>query len=113
MRDASPEDVIEYANFFDKHLKSLKKDHAYYFQIQTHLFVTELLYCDFVVWTKGSIHYERILPDATLWDKCLEKADNFFGQIILPELLSKMYTSKCNKENICDKSPILVKINKV
>ena len=43
---------------------NLKRDHQYYFQVQTQLYVCDKRYCDFVVWGEESfIHIERVLPD--------------------------------------------------
>lgn len=30
----------------------LKRDHAYYYQVQMQLFVTDKQYCDFILWTE-------------------------------------------------------------
>ena len=48
----------------------LKKDHQYFYQIQTQLHVYEKTYCDFVVWGKDLLHNERILPNTDFWDLC-------------------------------------------
>uniref|UniRef100_A0A8C5EMQ3 YqaJ viral recombinase domain-containing protein n=1 Tax=Gouania willdenowi TaxID=441366 RepID=A0A8C5EMQ3_GOUWI len=47
----------------------LKKNHQYYTQVQTQLFVTESSYCDFVVWTLMDTVILRIAPDTAFWKK--------------------------------------------
>lgn len=109
LRNASPQDIIENSAFLNKIDKTLDKDHAYHYQIQTQLFATELQFCDLVVWTKETIFIQRIYPDTPFWDKFLDKSTLFFNKIIMPELLSKIWTNK--KENSC-KAPTVVKLNK-
>ena len=65
----------------------LDKKHAYYYQIQTQLFVCNVEYADFYVCTflkngnnydDGGIHIEHITKDLGFWQECVEKARNFF-----------------------------------
>ena len=75
----------------------LDHSHAYYFQVQTQLFLTDLEYCDFCVCTfpqnqVDDIYIERIGKDSQFWTDCINKAHHFFATCILPELLGKWYT---------------------
>ena len=74
----------------------LDKKHAYYYQVQTQIFVCEVPYCDFCVCTfpesSPSMHIERIYPDPEFWHVCVSKAEHFFKVCILPELIGKWYT---------------------
>lgn len=70
---------------------SLDHKHAYYYQVQAQIFITEADYCDFVVWTAQDIHIERIYPDEELWSEVEVKSSKFFLLGILPELLGKWY----------------------
>ena len=56
------------------------------------LFCTGANYCDFVVYTKESIHIERIKPDNSFWEENVRKAKNFFEIGILPELLGRWFS---------------------
>ena len=78
----------------------LKKAHQYYYQVQTQLHVTKRDFCDFVVWTEKSLHYERILPDPDFWQDILKRASQFFLFGILPELTAKFYTSPSPATNL-------------
>lgn len=72
----------------DKALQ-LKKNHEYYHQVQLHMFVCNTQYCDFVVWTKQDITINRISRDDEMLQAVLPKAEVFFKQSILPELLTR------------------------
>ena len=76
----------------------LDHSHAYFYQVQTQLFVCDVEYRDFCVCTfasdqdESTLHIERIYKDETFWDECLAKAKQFFMTCLLPELLGKWYT---------------------
>ena len=77
----------------------LDRSHAYYFQVQTQIFICDVDYCDFCVCTfspggEPNLHVERILPDLELWSTCLDLSTRFFRVCLLPELLGKWYTRK-------------------
>ena len=77
--------------------------HAYYYQVQTQLFVSNLDYCDFCVCTfadgEADLHIERIHKDQPFWDICVTKVNVFTRTCTLPELLGKWYTnSSRNKQ---------------
>lgn len=71
---------------------SLKKSHPYYFQVQAQLFVCDVEYCDFIVWTLKDVFIERIVPDVQFWDDCVRKASSFFIHGVLPEIMGKWFT---------------------
>lgn len=78
----------------DEGVKKLDKNHSYFYQIQTQLFVCEKEYCDLVIWTKKDIHYERIEPDVELWNTVSAKAQWFHERVILPELVCGMFSKR-------------------
>lgn len=41
----------------------LKTIHAYYYQVQTQIFVCKRVYCDLVTWTQGDMTVERIVSN--------------------------------------------------
>ncbi|KAG0435465.1 hypothetical protein HPB47_018463 [Ixodes persulcatus] len=71
---------------------SLKRDHMYFFQVQTQMAVCNVAYCDFVMWTVKDIHIERVLRDETFWSQVLPRGTRLFVSAILPELLSRYFT---------------------
>ncbi len=76
----------------------LDHKHAYYYQVQTQIFVCDATYCDFVVCTfpntqqDPSMHVERVYPSDNFWLECEKKASEFFQICILPEILGHWYT---------------------
>lgn len=74
----------------------LDRNHTYYYQVQTQIFICKVDYCDFCVCTfpdnSPSLHIERIFEDKELWKSCTEKTVYFFKYCILPELVGKWYT---------------------
>ena len=73
---------------------SLKKDHSYFYQVQTQLHVCRLQYADFVVWTETGIIIERICQDTAFWEGLIGDVQHFFKYGILPEIIGKWYSRK-------------------
>ncbi|XP_065901931.1 uncharacterized protein [Dysidea avara] len=67
----------------------LKRKHQYYYQVQTQLFVTQLFWCDFVVWspTEG-ILVERIDFDELFTANMVSKARSFYFDTFLPSVVA-------------------------
>ena len=80
----------------------LKKEHAYYYQIQMQMKFSESLYGDFVVWREQELLVERILPDEQFIEQALEKSTKFFKYALLPELLGKYYSKLPTQTQIQD-----------
>ena len=78
----------------------LKRNHAYYYQVQQQIQTTHRDYCDFVVCAfqneKVDLVQERIFPSQTHWTECLPKLSLFWRICILPEILGRWYTRKMN-----------------
>lgn len=78
----------------------LNKSHAYYYQVQTQMFICSVKYCDFCICTfpdtGPSIRIERVHPDKDFWKNCTEKSTLFFKVCVLPELVGKWYTKPKN-----------------
>ena len=71
---------------------SLDRQHAYYYQVQAQLFICEVEFCDFVLWSEQDVYIERIIPDNKFWEEVVAKATKFFYIGILPEIMGKWYT---------------------
>lgn len=73
----------------------IKKNHPYYKQIQTQMFVTRSKFCDFVVWTTQSLSIVHVTPDVELWEgTLLPTAQQFFYKVVLPELVACHFTQQ-------------------
>ena len=67
--------------------QGLVSSHKYYTQVQGQLFVTEKLYCDFVMWTPKGMVTQRIYPNVNFIEKLSRKLTNFYVDHMLPEIL--------------------------
>jgi len=52
----------------------LKRNHQYFYQIQAQLFVTRLLWCDFVIWMPIEIYVGRSYYDQQFIEEAISKA---------------------------------------
>ena len=98
------EDSIEDAVANDRQFCLIKQgdsfqNHAYYYQVQTQIFVCDVPYCDFCLLTfdssnkKPSLYIEHIERNESFWDTCVVKSERFFNTCLLPEILGHWYTS--------------------
>ena len=74
----------------------LKRDHAYFNQVQMQLFVTKKSYCDFILWTEkdsSTPFIKRIILDEAFVVKELQIAEEFDKKCILPELIAKVFSA--------------------
>lgn len=65
---------------------SLKRTHAYYYQVQATMYCTQRKWCDFVVRTSKDIHIERIHWSSEFWCAAFPKLREFYFTAVLPEL---------------------------
>lgn len=70
---------------------ALKHSHTYYYQSQLHMFVCDVKYCDFVLWSKKVFIVQRILRNEEFLQEALPKAQDFFISSVLPELLTRRH----------------------
>ena len=71
----------------------LKKEHAYYYQVQLQMKLYGADYCDFVVWREDNIIRQRIPFDINFISNALEKIPAFVKSCILPELVGNILPS--------------------
>lgn len=71
----------------------LKRTSNWYFQIQSQMAISNLQWCDFVLYLEGNvktgkhkIHVERITFDQELWREVLKKVNIFYKQFVIPKL---------------------------
>jgi len=69
-------------------LFKLKRNHNYYYQIQGCLYLLNMNWCDFVVWTEKDIHIERINRDQPFIDSMIPKLAELYCRFLLPSLAS-------------------------
>lgn len=73
---------------------TLKRNHAYFYQVQIQMKVCRVSKCEFVVWTKTGISEETIPVNDEFLDEVMENVTNFFKYGVLPEIVGKWYTRK-------------------
>ena len=92
-RNGLPEDDEDtFCLDFHDGVRSLKRSHSYYYQVQLQMHVSSLPYAEFVVWTEKDLFSERILKDPLFVESHIPKAKQFFIYGILPEIIGKWYT---------------------
>ena len=62
--------------------------------------LSQVNYCDFVLWREGEIFHQRILLDKDFIDETFQRAETFVKMAILPELIDKWF-SKQNAMQTC------------
>ena len=59
-----------------------------YTQIQGQLMISDLLFCDFFVWTPSVCKVKCVYPDVRFWEKLENQLTMFFVTNVLPEVMS-------------------------
>ena len=99
--DSSIDEAIQDRKFYLQNKNgeiTLMKNHAYYYQVQAQLFVTNKQYCDFNCYTGREVHIERINKDDTIRN-CLDQIYSFYLLGVLPELVAKWHTVQRPRNN--------------
>lgn len=76
----------------------LQTKSQYFYQIQTQLLLSEVKYGDFVIWSPGECHIERIFINNDVCLEIIAKSKWFFYEAIIPELLGRYYTNRTVNE---------------
>jgi hypothetical protein len=91
-REKTPLDAAKEKSFcseiVDGSLK-LKRNHAYYYQVQGQMAICGRKWCDFFIWTLKGSSVERIQFDEDLWILSLQKLYTFYVTAIVPELFTE------------------------
>jgi len=96
-KDALPDDNSADTNYYMENNNGewkLKRQHAYYYQVQMQMAICKAAYCDFVVWSESGYVIERIEADNEFFDQQLESLYDFFVYGMLPEIIGKWYTRR-------------------
>jgi len=80
---------------------NLKNSHPYYYQTQLHMFVSDVSYCDFVVWTRNEVIVQRILKNTEFLQENLPKAQHAFISTVLPEILTRRHDPSSLEQSVC------------
>ncbi|XP_062611092.1 uncharacterized protein LOC134272932 [Saccostrea cucullata] len=92
-KDVHPKEAALSNNFFcildENGNLQLKRNHAYYYQVQGVMAISQRKWCHFIIWTNKGLEFEKILFDEELWEnEILPKLNSFYCSAVLPELFS-------------------------
>jgi len=71
---------------------NLLRNHEYFYQVQTQMYVCDLSYCDFFVYSTKNHILHRVYPDKDKHEEIVEKSQLYFMHIVLPELIAKHFS---------------------
>ena len=71
---------------------NLKKNHPYWYQVQTQLFCTGLNFAHFILWTPTDIVIDSVVKDPNFLSAHMNVLSFYFKNIVLPEILGKYYS---------------------
>ena len=94
LRESSDFGKLAWMCLVDDILYGLSRSHRHYFQVQMQLFVTNKMYCDFVVRSPEGLFVERIYPDREWWVKWSGQGMLFHSKCIMPELCVQYFSKK-------------------
>ena len=92
-RNMTPEQCCRTTSKFfcsiEGHDVKLNRTHQYFYQVQGQLEISDVEWCDFVVWTRKGVSVERINRDKELWANSMQpKLKAFYLKGIVPELFT-------------------------
>uniref|UniRef100_A0A1X7US45 PHD-type domain-containing protein n=1 Tax=Amphimedon queenslandica TaxID=400682 RepID=A0A1X7US45_AMPQE len=74
---------------------TLKREHSYYYQVQTQMHACNLEYCDFIVWSESDGKLiDRVYRDNDFFDNIINDLQHLFVNGVLPEVVGKWYLRK-------------------
>ena len=74
---------------------TLKREHSYYYQVQTQMHACNLEYSDFIVWSEsdGTL-IDCVYRDTEFFDNIIDDLQHLFVYGVLPEIVGKWYSRK-------------------
>lgn len=85
---AKPNNMLNLTN----NIYDLERSHELFYQIQLQINLISFSYCDVVFWSPVDILIIRVEPDVDFWKTEMNKALTFHQQVIMPEILAKIFT---------------------
>ena len=98
-------DFLDYLNsknscfYIKEGVPCLKREHAYYFQVQQQLFTLNKDFCYFIVFgfkesKEHTLCFEKVPKDIHHWNTVVPRLHYFWRFCILPEVVARWYTRK-------------------
>lgn len=69
-----------------------ERDHELYYKLQMQIHLSEVEYCELVIWSPVHTLILRVDADTAFWNESKERALKFHQEVIMPELLGKFFT---------------------
>ena len=96
--DVTYKEVQNFCLVSNKSTMSLSRSHAYYYQVQTQMCVTQLHWCDFVIWSLiQTVFVECIVYDLVFMKAALHKTQAFNFDTLLPSILPCILITNGNR----------------
>ena len=80
----------------------LSESHGYYYQIQTQMHVTNLKWCDFVIWHPQEVFVQRIWYDTTFMKAAISKAKTYYFEKFLPAVVPYMIIKPSSEKSVIE-----------
>ena len=93
-RNTDPDDIVTDKKFYvgiDNGKPYLKQSHSYYTQIQMAMGLSQVTYCDFIVYTFKGMMIVRTPLDREYFKNMVEKLSIFYKKELLPAYLENAY----------------------
>ena len=88
----APKDKSFFLEVSDQGSLSLKRKHAYFYQLQLQMKLCNVEYGDFVIWSHKELLILRTTRDDLFLNEAIDKATKFFTYAVLPKVVAKWYT---------------------
>jgi hypothetical protein len=99
IRDAALQDLEFCLSLNQNGQLYMKRNHAYYHQVQFQMLVCRVNICFFIVYTKVDLVALRIRYDEKFCDSILPKCKLFALNVLMPELIGKYFTETRYKQH--------------
>ena len=103
-RDSSVAAATQAKDFCLDERMALKKDHAYYTQVQMQIYICQVEYADFVVWTVKECAVCRVMRDNDFITSMVSKTSTFWRYAVLPELFTRCLEHGANSDSVAKPS---------
>lgn len=72
----------------------MNRDHSYYFQVQMQIFLTNANYGFFVIYASKFQLFLKVHRNNEFWEKNSKKAEEFFENVLGPEIIGHFYSPR-------------------
>ena len=97
-REASLTDAFKSEDFYITQNYGLKETHRYFTQVQLQMYVCDVLYVDFLVWTPVDCIISRVYKNSEFISCMVKKLETVWLNHILPEIVTRKSEKKWTKK---------------